>query len=185
MNVIIAEDDTASRLLLEAILQNAGHEVVATENGQQALAIWQQQPCPVLITDWYMPEMDGLMLCRAIRQTAAAPYTYIVLLTAHGGKANYLDAMQSEVDDFLTKPVDEEQLVARLHVAERILGLRQHVKQLEILLPICAWCKKIRDEGDQWTDMESYMIKRTEVLFSHGACPECAEMFLKEAGITS
>ncbi len=183
MRILIAEDDTASRLVLEATLQKAGHDVVATENGRQAWNAWREQFCPVLISDWFMPELDGLMLCQAIRKTSDARYTYIILLTSHGGKTNYLEAMAAGVDDFLTKPPDEEQLLARLHVAERILGLRQHVKLLEGLLPICAWCKKIRDEHNHWELMESYVTQHSKARFTHGMCPECEAKFLKETGL--
>ncbi len=184
MKILMAEDDAVSRMVLKAMLQKAGHEVVTAENGLQAWESWRSQFCPILISDWNMPELDGLGLCREIRKPGDARYTYIILLTANGGKANYLEAMEAGVDDFLTKPADDEQLLARLHVAERILGLRKHVRQLEGLLPVCAWCKKIRDEEGEWNQMETYISRyHTETRFTHGSCPECAANFLREAGI--
>jgi len=181
MKILIAEDDATSRLVLEAILKKAGHEVVVTADGLRALETWRDQGYPVLIADWQMPGLDGLGLCRSIRQTGGATYTYVILLTAHGGRANYLEAMAAGVDDFLTKPTDEEELVARLHVAERILGLRQHVKRLEGILSICAYCKKIQD-GGQWDQMESYVTEHSEAQFSHGICPACLDKVMKEMG---
>ncbi|MBI4641265.1 MAG: response regulator, partial [Candidatus Tectomicrobia bacterium] len=82
-------------------------------------------------------------------------------------------------DDFITKPFDEDQLAARLRVAERILGLQEEVKQLEGLLPICSYCKKIRDESDTWVQIEHYIATRTDAFFSHGICPECLETRVK------
>ncbi len=180
MKILIAEDDATSRLVLEATLQKAGHEVVATENGRHAWNACRDQFYPVLISDWKMPDLDGLQLCRAIRQAGGPSYTYIVLLTSHGGKTNYLEAMDAGADDFLTKPADEEELVAKLHVAERILGLRQHVKRLEGILSICAYCKKIRDDS-RWSQMERYVTQHSEAQFSHGICPECLAKVLEDS----
>lgn len=183
MKILIAEDDATSRLVLEATLHKAGHEVVAAENGLHAWTAWREAFCPVLISDWQMPDLDGLELCRVIRRTGGANYTYIILLTAHGGKTNYLEAMTAGADDFLTKPLDVEQLLAKLHVAERILGLRQHVKRLEGILSICAYCKKIRDDS-RWRQMESYVTQHSEAQFSHGICPDCFTKVKQEAGLS-
>jgi CheY-like chemotaxis protein len=183
MKILIAEDDTVSRLVLEAMLRRAGHEVVATEDGLRAWNAWRNEPHPIVISDWQMPGLDGLELCRSIRQMSGVGYTYVVLLTAHGGKANYLEAMDAGVDDFLTKPPDEEALMARLRVGERILGLRQHVKRLEGILAICSYCKKIRDQDTQWNQMESYVTQHSEAQFSHGICPECLVKVLRDSGL--
>jgi phosphoserine phosphatase RsbU/P len=181
MRILIAEDDATSRLILTARLQQAGHEVVAVENGARAWTAWREQLCPVLITDWLMPEMDGFDLCLRIRNTAGASYTYIIVLTAHGGKTNCLEAMDAGADDFMAKPPDQEELLARLRVAERILSLREHVKRLEGVLPICSYCKKIRDEHGRWDQLETYVTEHSEAWFSHGICPECLARVTKES----
>lgn len=177
MKILIAEDDATSRLMLQSTLEMLGHEVIAVEHGGQALIRWLADSPSVIISDWLMPEMDGPALCRAIRKTNRTPYTFIIMLTALGGKENYLEAMHAGADDFLTKPCDEDQLAARLVVAERILGLRKHVSQLEELLPICAYCKQIRDDHDQWQPVEQYISDHAgaQTKFSHGICPACVK----------
>ncbi len=182
MRILIAEDDATSRLMLQGTLELLGHEVTAVENGAQAFARWLTDTPPVIISDWLMPEVDGLALCRAIRAANRTPYTLIIMLTALGGRENYLEAMHAGADDFLTKPCDEDQLAARLVVAERILGLRHHVSQLEELLPICAYCKQIRDERDHWQPVESYISEHSEARpkFSHGICPNCEQRVMAE-----
>jgi phosphoserine phosphatase RsbU/P len=182
MRILIAEDDATSRLILKAKLQKAGHDVVVAENGVQAWTTWRDEFCPVLITDWLMPEMDGFDLCRKIRKAPGASYTYIIVLTAHGGKANCLEAMDAGADDFMEKPPDQDELLARLRVAERILSLREHVKRLEGVLPICSYCKRIRDERGRWDELEEYLTERSEAWFSHGICPECLAKAMKESG---
>ena len=181
MNILIADDDAFSRLILQTTLQHLGHTVIAAQDGLHAWQTFQQSYFPVLISDWLMPHLDGLELCRTIRDRNQTNYTYIILLTALDGKANYLEAMDAGADDFITKPFDAEQLAARLHVAERILGLRQHIKRLEGLLPICAYCKKIREQ-DQWQQLESYISAHSEANFSHGICPDCYENLFKRTG---
>ena len=179
MKILVAEDEMIARLVLTSALEKHQHEVVVTQNGREAWEKFQQEHFPVLISDWMMPEMDGLQLCRAARAVTRDAYTYIVMLTSMSGKANYLEAMKAGADDFMNKPFDEEQLLARLHVAERILGLRQHVKHLEGLLPICAYCKKIRDESNTWQQVERYIGPRSEAKFTHTICPECYETIIK------
>lgn len=125
MRILIADDDTTSRLMLGATLKGLGHVVTAVENGRQAFEAWRREQHTLLISDWMMPELDGLELCRLIRNEPAMQYTYIVLLTALAGKGRYLDGMHAGADDFISKPYDEESLAARLHVAQRILGLHE------------------------------------------------------------
>ena len=173
MHVLIAEDDAVTRLTLSAALKKMGHEITLATDGAEAWADLQLMHVPVVISDWQMPEMDGPDLCRRIRGRKDARYTYFILVTATGGKQRYLEGMEAGADDFITKPVDLEELRARLTVAERILGLRQHVQQLEGLLPICQYCKRIRDGTEQWQPIERYVEKRSEAQFSHGICPDC------------
>lgn len=127
MDILIAEDDTTSRLSLEMTLRKLGHQVTAVDNGRAALEAWQRQPFPLLISDWMMPGLDGLELCRAIRATQRQQYTYILMLTALGGKTNYLAGMEAGADDFITKPFDEDLLQARLHAACRFLRLHEEL----------------------------------------------------------
>ncbi|HEX9998528.1 MAG TPA: diguanylate cyclase [Abditibacterium sp.] len=123
MKILIAEDDMTSRLVLGATLKKLGHEVTATSDGQQAWARLSEEYFPLLISDWMMPDMDGLELCRLIRAANQKQYTYIILLTALGGRNSFLEGLDAGADDFITKPFDEELLAARLRVAERILAL--------------------------------------------------------------
>ncbi|MBM3803242.1 MAG: response regulator [Acidimicrobiia bacterium] len=179
MRILIAEDDRVSRLVLSELLTKQGHEVDAVENGQLAWDLYSTQHIPVLISDWMMPVMDGLELCRRIRAQKRGSYTYIILLTALSGKANYLEGMEAGADDFVVKPFDTDELYARLRAAERILTLQQEVRQLRGLLPICSYCKKIRDDRNNWTQLEQYVTERSGALFSHSLCPDCYEKGMK------
>ena len=137
MQVLIAEDSVVARKLLERNLQQLGYEVVATEDGAQAWAAYQQAPTPIVITDWEMPHMNGVELCRAIRQHPTEQYTYLMMLTARGQKEDKLEALDAGADAFLSKPLDIAELQASLRVAERILqaeaDLQSQKRQLQDL----------------------------------------------------
>jgi len=129
MRILIADDDVVSRRILASTLRKLGHDVVAAENGLQALEAFQMEYFPLLISDWLMPGMDGVTLCRHVRKLARENYTYIVLLTSLKGKTNFLEAMNAGADDFMTKPFDTDQLNGRIHVSERILVLQRRVAE--------------------------------------------------------
>ncbi|MBT5875773.1 MAG: response regulator [Candidatus Latescibacteria bacterium] len=174
MKILVAEDDAVSRLVLTTSLKKIGYEdVIQTENGREAWSVFEQGHVPILISDWMMPDINGLELSQRIRSAGRTRYTYIILLTVLGGKESYLEGMDAGADDFMTKPFDKDQLGSRLRVAERVLALQEEVRQLEGLLPICMYCKKIRDEKEQWSQIEQYIDARTDASFSHSICPEC------------
>jgi DNA-binding response OmpR family regulator len=179
MNLLLAEDDAVARMTLSAVLTGLGYEVTEAEHGGEAWANLQLSHFPIVISDWQMPEVDGPELCRRIRARPTERYTYFLLVTATGGKKRYLEGMDAGADDFITKPVDMDELRARLKAAERMLGLRNHVQRLEGLLPICAYCKRIRDVAEQWQSIESYVEARSEAQFSHGYCPDCYEKYVR------
>jgi phosphoserine phosphatase RsbU/P len=173
VRLLIAEDDSVSRLSLSAAVERFGHEVTAASDGAAAWEAMQKADYSVVISDWDMPVMDGAELCRRIRSAATDRYVYFILIATRGGKQRYLEGMEAGADDFITKPVDSEELGARIKVAERILNLRHHLQRLEGLLPICSYCKRIEDQGKEWQPVEQYVSTRSAAQFSHGICPEC------------
>src|SRR3989442_15387145 len=102
-----------------------------------------------------------------------------MMQTIRTGLRNFLEAMKAGVDDFITKPIVPEELVARLEVAERILGLREELMTLEGLLAMCSYCKRIRDTDGAWTPLERYVEQRSAARFSHGVCEDCYEKSLR------
>lgn len=128
MNTLIADDDDITRLLLSSALTNLGHEVREATNGREAWEAWHGGGFSLIITDWMMPDLDGLEFCRRIRAEERADYTYIILLTSRSGKSNYLETMNAGADDFVTKPFEKDDFTARVRVAERILGLHANLR---------------------------------------------------------
>lgn len=184
--ILIAEDDPLSARILQAALLKFGYHPVVARNGGEAWEIFDRDPARLIVSDWMMPRLDGLGLCEKVRARVKTPYTYFILLTANRTSAeNYEMASAAGVDDFLTKPLDRETIRMRLRVAERILQYTAEIRQLQELIPICSYCRKVRDEHDYWDLVETYIQKETGSRFSHGACPECLEKEMKHLGSAS
>jgi DNA-binding response OmpR family regulator len=190
MRVLIAEDEPVSRRLLDSTLRGLGYEVTVTQDGKEAWEALHESKAPRLaILDWHMPGLDGLEICRRLRADEATRSVYVVLLTGKGGMENRVAGLRGGADDYLTKPFDVEELSARLDVGGRILQLQDQlaervrqleqtlgqVQQLRGLIPICAWCKKVRTDRDYWQQVEEYIGEHSEARFSHAICPECLE----------
>jgi len=186
--VLIAEDHFVSLHLLERNLVNWGFDVVTASNGEEALRILEAPDSPTIaIIDWMMPILDGVEVCARVRKQVARPYVYLVLLTAKSQQDEITHGLESGADDYVIKPFDPDELRARLKVAQRVVALERalagkvtdlekalsDVKMLKELLPICMYCKAVRDDSDYWHQIEEYIHKETGTDFTHGICPKC------------
>ena len=194
MKIIIAEDDVLSRRLLETHLQRWGHEVDAYADGAEALAaIRQAGTAAIAILDWMMPGLDGPEICRRVREDQTISQPYLVLLTSKEGSQSTVEGLKSGADDYVTKPFDAAVLHARVDVGIRVLELQSklarrvkeleealaNVKRLQGLLPICSYCKRVRNDGNYWQQVDLYIAEHTEAKLSHGFCPDCFEIHVK------
>jgi len=194
MKILIAEDDAVSRRLLELFLTRWGYDVIEVKDGLKALEILNREnPPAVAILDWMMPGMDGIEVCRRVRESQKMSPTHIILLTARNGKADIVQGLAAGADDYVSKPFDRDELHARIQVGLRMVELRRklaervdeltlaldQVKQLQGLLPICSYCKNVRDDNNYWQKVESYISQHSEAQFSHGICPDCYEKIVK------
>ena len=130
MRILIAEDEDGTRLKLESLLGKLGFDVVVTRNGSEAWEQLQRPDAPKLaLLDWLMPGLDGVDVCRKVRQSATVPYIYIVMLTVKGQKQDLVAGMEAGADDYLSKPFDADELRVRLRAGERILALQDELRQ--------------------------------------------------------
>ena len=127
--ILVAEDNPVSRKILKKILAKAGHEVVSAVNGQKALELFNEKFFPIVVTDWMMPKMNGLKLCEAIRKKKSTGYVYIILLTARESKDDIVKGLKAGADDYLCKPFNHAELLARINTGIRLLKLEKSLKK--------------------------------------------------------
>jgi two-component system cell cycle response regulator len=127
-SILLVEDEPTTRLMTSRQLRLAGYEVEVVENGTEALAMLRRKFFPMMLTDWDMPKMNGVALCKAVREMPLEGYVYTILLTAREGKAHVIEGLAAGADDYLIKPPDDDELRARLNTGRRILKLEQSLR---------------------------------------------------------
>jgi sigma-B regulation protein RsbU (phosphoserine phosphatase) len=192
----VADDDPLERRLLESMLAKWGYEVLTSADGSQAcdLLIGADSP-PLAILDWMMPEMTGVEVCRRVRGNDSPTQPYLLLLTSKDKTEDVVAALEAGADDHITKPCAPQELRARVDVGRRVATLQKkladrvaeleralaHVTRLQGLLPICTYCKKIRNDRNYWEQVETYIGEHSDARFSHGICPDCHSKHIKPA----
>ncbi len=193
--VLLAEDHAPSRHALQSLLERHGFRVSPAATGGEAMEILQGfDPPSLALIDWMLPEVTGLELCRAVRARNPAHYIYFIVITARDTPEDLSEAFAAGADDFIRKPFDPVELLARLKSGQRIVELEhrlagrveevervlERVRHLERLLPICMYCKRVRKDPTYWQEIDEYIHLQTGTDFSHGICPDC--MSAVEAG---
>jgi len=194
IQLLVAEDDPVSRKLLTANLAKWNYDAIMTEDGIQAWEVMSgPDPPKVLILDWMMPGLDGLQLTERIRQSDGISSVYIILLTAKGRNEDIVAGLNAGANDYITKPFHPQELHARVAVGIRMAELQlalhekvtalekalSEVKELRGLLPICSYCKKVRNDDNYWEHIERFIGEHSHAEFSHGICPDCYEKHIK------
>jgi sigma-B regulation protein RsbU (phosphoserine phosphatase) len=196
--ILIAEDDRISRLVLQRLVGRFTDDLAVAESGSEAWEILSSDRPPVIaFLDWMMPGMSGVDICRRVRETPELEKIYLILVTANSTRDAVVEGLTAGADDFIVKPFDSDELVARLNAGRRIVELQStlsarvneleaalaQVKQLKGLLPMCAYCRKVRDDQNYWQQVEQYISTHTEAQVSHGICPDCyTEVVERELG---
>lgn len=188
MKILIAEDDAFQRAALEDLLAEWRYDVVAVEDGPQAWTELQKPDAPTIaLLDWQMPGLSGLDLCAKLRAQEPQRPRHLILVTASSSAEDVRRGLEAGADDYVRKPFDEVELQARIRAGVRSVSLKQELAQriqeletakekirtLEGILPVCSYCRKIKDDADRWRKMEDYISEHSEATFSHGVCPAC------------
>ena len=191
--VLLADDDKLTLNVLNDVLTRAGYAVITATDGEQAWRKLQEGNPQVAILDWIMPGMEGVEICRRAHADPKLANRYFILLTGKSSTEDLVAGLQAGASDYLRKPFDETELLARVEVGIRFMELQTklndrvqelekaltQVRRLEGLLPICSYCKRIRNEQDYWERVDAYISQHANVRFSHNICPECYEKHVK------
>jgi sigma-B regulation protein RsbU (phosphoserine phosphatase) len=198
MKILIADDDAVTRKLLDATLRRNGWDVITANDGNAAWQAFEElkgNEAPALaILDWMMPGIEGIEICRRLRATPGFESVYVILLTSRAETMDLAKGLAAGANDYMAKPFDPQELDARVRVGERMVMLQQrlnarvteleqalaHVKRLQGLLPICSYCKKVRNEANYWEQVDSYLTTHSDLDFTHGICPTCADKMMKQ-----
>ena len=194
LHVLVADDEPVSRTVVGAMLKKGGYVVTFANDGEQA---WRQldgeNPPAIALLDWEMPGLAGPEVVSRIRGRHVQTPTYVILLTSRDSSADIVTGLKAGADDYVTKPADQDELIARGNVGARVVQLQlalaarvrsleealANVKALQTLLPMCAYCKAIRNDQNYWEKVETYFHEHSGVSFSHSYCPNCYERFVK------
>lgn len=191
MKVLVAEDDIVSRVLLEVNLKKWGYYNFIVEDGRAAIEEFEKSDYDIVILDWMMPRTDGVEVCRAIRSFDLISQPYVIMLTAKSSRQDLIFALDAGANDYIVKPFNPDELLARIRVGERVVSLQKslahrireleeaqkHIHTLQGIIPICMHCHKIRNEDEIWQRLETYISAHTDAMLSHGLCPECRDKY--------
>ena len=198
MRALIADDDRIVTTMVSRVLSKWDLDTGVAHDGLAAWAALTADPVPSLaIVDWDMPGMSGLEICGRIRSEPSRAHIYVLFLTARDNRRDLIAALDAGADDYLAKPFDLDELRARVQVGLRVVTLQErlaeqvkelqaslsNVKRLRGLLPICSYCKRIRNDHDYWERVESYVMDHTDATFTHGICPDCLPAVRSKFGL--
>jgi len=199
LSVLYVEDDAAAREEISIFLKRRVKKLVTAMNGEEGLLLFREERPDLVVTDIQMPVMNGLKMVRAMREEYRG--ILVIVTTAHSDMTNMLEAIDIGVDQYVMKPVDSDKLSAAMEKCSEVIEYRRahkrflaerekliadlqkalaEIKTLQGILPICSFCKKIRDDKEVWTQLEHYISEHTDARFSHSFCPDCARKMYSE-----
>ena len=171
--VLIVDDNPQNIKVLGNIIGKAGYDVAVAMKGTDALQLLETDLPDIILLDIMMPEMDGYELCSKIKANPKFKEIPVIFLTAKRETDDLVRAFNVGAVDYVTKPFNAMELLMRVRTHVELKQAREEIKTLKGIIPICASCKKIRDDQGFWNQVETYISNRTDAKFSHGLCPAC------------
>ncbi|MCP4144093.1 MAG: response regulator [bacterium] len=175
--ILIVDDEPVVHQVLKQHLAVKGYRLLNAKNGSQALDILESKAVDLVLLDIMMPLMTGYEVCHTIRETKSREELPIIFLSAKDRTRDRVASFDEGGNDYLTKPIGKSELLARVETHLELLkvyrGQVDEIRELRDILPICAWCRKIRDDEGYWNQIEEYLHKISDVQLSHGICPDC------------
>lgn len=179
-HLLIVEDNPANVQVLAGILDREGYEVSVCMSGEQALEFLSRQAVGLILMDVNMPGIDGYETCRRLRERPPLKWVPIIFLTARIEPDDVVRGFQAGGMDYVGKPFQPEELLARVRTHLELRKAREEVAELRALVPVCAWCRKVRSDKGVWQTVEEYIKDHSAASISHGICSDCKSKILKE-----
>ena len=197
--VLVADDNPDILLMSAALLKTAGYTVLEASTGRECLDAARVDHPDIVLLDVVLPDMTGVQVCREIKSDKNLEDIFVILASGTRiSSENQAECLDIGAEGFINRPISDKELLARVRAGERIKRAEDalrgrekdqqtlisqlkealaEIKTLKGCLPICASCKKIRDDEGYWNQLEAYISKHTDAIFNHGLCPECAELY--------
>jgi PleD family two-component response regulator len=195
ITILIVDDDPEIRFASTRILKNSGFNVIEESSGNGCLDAVRKKTPSLVLLDVVLPDISGIEVCRCIKSDPALKQTFVVLLSGvKTGSDSQAEGLEMGADGYIVRPVSNREFLARVQAYFRIIIAERErdrtiqklqealstIKTLSGLLPICANCKKVRDDKGYWKQIEAYVQEHSEAEFSHGICPDCAKKLYPE-----
>ncbi|MCP4155788.1 MAG: response regulator [bacterium] len=171
--ILIVDDNPQYIYAFESILRKSEYKTMSAKNGGQAIEFAKKENPDLILLDIMMPEMDGYEVCKRLKKDEATVDIPVIFITVKTEVEDILKGFECGAVDYVTKPFNAAELLARIKTHIELKKAREEIKSLRGILPICARCKKIRDDNGYWKQVEVYVEKHSDATFSHSICPEC------------
>ncbi len=178
--VLVVDDNPANVQMLGSILKNENYKVAVALSGAEALQFLAREKVEIILLDVMMPEMDGYEICSILKKDEQLKKIPVIFLTAKSEHEDIIKGFKAGAVDYITKPFNSEELLARVSVHVELVRSRNEIQKLKTFLPICASCKSIRNDKGYWDNIESYFAENTEIALTHSICPDCAKKLYPE-----
>ena len=190
LSILVLDDDAVTRLTLESVIRDAGWAPLAIDDPERAYEILTSPDAPPIgLIDWQMPTLSGIDLCRRVRAADPTARPYLIFVTVNSTSNDIVTGLDAGADGYITKPIVATELQARVRAGIRTIALQQQLrtrlqeaeaesarmKPLRGLLPMCSYCRRIRDEAGNWSHLERFLSEQLDVRYTHGFCPTCLE----------
>lgn len=179
--ILIVEDNPANIQVLAGLLAREGFEVAVCMDGEQALEHLRTHNPALVLLDVNMPGIDGYETCRRIRSVPAMKFLPVIFLTARTETEDILRGFDAGGMDYVGKPFQPAELLARVRTHLDLRKAREELAELRSLVPVCAWCRKVRSKVGVWQTVDQYIKDHSMASISHGICPDCKEKALAQS----
>jgi DNA-binding response OmpR family regulator len=171
--VLVVDDNPQNLQVLGPMLENKGYDVAFATSGEQALEFIDSEIPDLVLLDIMMPDMDGYQVCKRLKKEKTTASIPVIFLTAKSDTDDIVQGFEAGGVDYVTKPFNSAELLARVKTHLELKNAREEIKTLRGIIPICAHCKKVRNDSGFWEQVEVYVREHSEAEFTHGLCADC------------